>query len=101
MTHKVDKADLSVSKYKVGYIAYKFKANQSPDVQPPTKDTLTRILTNGTSNIVDSSAPKLRSAATDSTPESAEGVLTEQQPKGFAVNAANKKGVMEKTNQNW
>jgi len=94
--HNIDKADLS--KYKVGYIAYKFKANQSADVPSQTKDKLQAVL-NGTYNIVDSNAqtPKLKSTAAAQNVETANGVLTDQQVQSLAVKAANTQGAIEKT----
>ncbi|WML53798.1 hypothetical protein RCG17_03745 [Neobacillus sp. PS3-12] len=94
-THKVDKANLS--KYKVGYIAYKFKANQPSDVPPQTKDKLQAVL-DGTSNFVESNAPgpRLKSAASSNV-ETDQGVLDGQQLQSLSAKTANKQGAMEKT----
>lgn len=95
-THKVDKANLS--KYKVGYFAYKFKANQPSDVPPKTKDKLQAVL-DGTFNIVDSNAPSpsLKSTASSSNVETDQGVLDEQQLQSLSARTTNKQGALEKT----
>jgi spore coat-associated protein N len=96
-THKVDQANLS--KYKVGYIAYKYKDNQSTEEPKQIKDKLNAVL-NGTFNIVDSNAPSkslsLNAASTPSV-EMDQGVFDGQQLQSLSVKAANKAGVMEKT----
>ena len=95
-THKVDKANLS--QYKVGYIAYKFKANQPNDVPPKTKDKLKAVL-DGTYNIVQSNAPspRLKSDAASSNIESDQGVLTEQQLQSLSPRMTKKQGATDKT----
>lgn len=71
-THKVDNAELNVNKYKVGYMALKFKEKPDGDVLKASKNKLEALL-NGTTN-------PINAKLADSSPyETESGILSDEQ----------------------